>query len=226
MRLRETYLSTGPNGLGDPEILSLILGTGTSGESALDIARALLDHFDGPKALFDVEPQELSTVRGVGMARAIRIHAALELARRALTQPPGKAAIRSAADAHGWFAARLVGLVDEELHGLFLDVRSRCITLKRLTRGSQAFTIVDPRQIFRVAVQCGASSVILAHNHPSDDPSPSAQDYDVTDRVARAGRVLGIPLVDHLVIARGRWVSLAEEGRLPRGPNTPTSWIA
>lgn len=226
MRLRETYLSTGPASLGDPEILSLVLGTGSGGDSALDIARALLDHFEGPKALFDVEPQELSTVRGVGHARAIRIHAALELARRALAAPPSKPAIRSASDAHRWLAGRLVGLVDEELHGLFLDVRSRCITLKRLTRGSQAFTIVDPRQIFRVAVQCGASAVILAHNHPSDDPSPSAQDYDVTDRVARAGRVLGIPLVDHLVIARGRWVSLAEEGRLPRTPNTPTTWIA
>jgi DNA repair protein RadC len=226
MQHRETYLNAGPTSLGDPEILALVLGTGTVGESAVDVARALLDHVDGAGGLLRVEPQELARIRGIGNARALRIHAALELARRALATPRPRRRIRNARDAHDVLAPGLVGRVDEELHALYLDARSRSIRLKQLTRGSQAFTIVDPRQVFRVAVQCGANAVILAHNHPSDDPTPSPQDLDVTDRVARAGRMLGIPLVDHLVVARGDWVSLAEQGRIPRSTATPVDWIA
>jgi DNA repair protein RadC len=98
---------------------------------------------------------------------------------------------------------------------LFLDRRRRLLAHRALTRGSDAFTVVDPRQVFRVAVGCSASAVILAHNHPSGDPTPSRQDEDVTRRVVQAGRTLGIPVLDHLVVAGARYVSLAESGAVP-----------
>lgn len=226
MRLRETYLQAGPTGLGDPELLALVLGTGTTGQTALEVARALIDRFDGVGGVLAAEPRELGDVRGVGMARAIRIHAALQLGRRALGRRVDRPVIRSADDAHACFEPGLVGLADEELHGLFLDRRRAVLGRRVLTRGCHAFTIVDPRQIFRVALQLGASAVILAHNHPSDDPTPSPQDVDVTARVARAGRVLGVPLLDHLVVARGAWVSLAQRGHLPASTDLSVPWTA
>lgn len=97
---------------------------------------------------------------------------------------------------------------------------------RRLTHGSDAFTVVEPRQVFRYAVGLGASAVILAHNHPSGDPTPSAQDREVTTRVARAGALLGLPLLDHLVAGDGAWVSLAAEGLLPTWGPPPPSWTA
>ncbi|MCA9566709.1 MAG: JAB domain-containing protein [Myxococcales bacterium] len=118
------------------------------------------------------------------------------------------------------------GLEVEELHGLYLDRRRTVVARRTLTRGSHAFTIVDPRQIYRVALQLGASAVILAHNHPSDDPEPSPQDIDVTARVARAGRVLGVPLLDHLVITRGRWTSLAALGHVPVTAEIASGWTS
>ena len=226
MRLRETYLHTGPRELGDPELLALVLGTGTRGETALDVARSLIDRFGDLGGVLGAEPQQLGDVRGVGMARAVRIHAALQLGRRALGRRVDRPVIRSAGDAHAALEMGLVGLADEELHGLFLDRRRAVLGQRVLTRGCHAFTIVDPRQIFRVALQLGASAVILAHNHPSDDPTPSEQDVDVTARVARAGRVLGVPLLDHLVVARGAWVSLAQRGHLPATTDLGVPWTA
>lgn len=224
MQLRETYLTDGPTRLGDPELLALILGTGVHGASALSVARRVLDHFGGLSGVQRAEAHELGEVHGIGTVRAIRIHAALQLGRRALQAGPKRAVIRSAADAHAVLGPHLAGLEDEELHGLFLDRRRTCLAHRRLTRGCHAFTIVDPRQIYRFAVQLGASAVLLAHNHPSDDPTPSPQDLDVTARVARAGKVLGIPLIDHLVITRGRFVSLAERGHLPASTATGVHW--
>jgi DNA repair protein RadC len=208
MRRRERYLLDGPAGLGDAELLALLLETGAGGRSALAIAADLLDRAGGLHGLARRQPQEWLGIGGVGAARAVRVHAALELGRRALAGGPPHDVVTDAADAYAVLAPSLDGLMDEELHALYLDRRNRPLARRRLTRGSDALTVVEPRQVFRIAVGVGAAAVILAHNHPSGDPTPSAQDREVTDRVARAGSVLGIPLLDHLVVGRGGFVSL------------------
>ena len=226
MRPREMYAHHGPERFGDAELIALVLGTGTASRSALEMAAGLLTRFDGLEGLVRSDPRELEAVPGIGFARAIRLHAALQVGRRATsTRDPG-APVLDASDARDLLAPRLEGLANEELHALYLDRRRRPLALRQLTKGSDGFTVVDPRQVYRVAVHIGASAVILAHNHPSGDPRPSAQDRDVTERVARAGRVLGVSLLDHLVIAGNTYTSLAEEGMLQAWPAAGPSWTA
>lgn len=227
MRLRERYAHLGPTNLGDAELIALLLGTGAGGQTATGIATALLDQYGGLAGLSRAEPAQLQRVHGVGPVRALQLHAALTLGQRA--QEPRTtlpAAVTTPEAAVALLAPAMRSLEDEELHALYLDRRRRPVVQRALTRGSDGFTVVDPRQVFRVAIRTGASAVILAHNHPSGDPEPSAQDLDVTDRVARAGRVLGVTLLDHLVIGGARWVSLAARGRLPTWTTTEPAWTA
>lgn len=216
---RERYLTEGAAGLGDAELVALVLETGSGGRSAVRIASELLEAAGGVGALARMEPQEWLGIAGIGRARAVRLHAALELGRRAVAEVPRAAAVTSAHDAFALLGPPLRGLREEELHALFLDRRHRPLAHRRLTRGSDAFTVVEPRQVFRLAVATGAAGVILAHNHPSGDPTPSAQDREVTERVARAGKVLGIPLLDHLVVGSGSWVALGDGA-----PRAGTAW--
>jgi DNA repair protein RadC len=219
MRSRERYATDGGAEFGVHELVALVLGTGTASRSVLEVAGALIDQFGGYRALSRAQVQELAAVHGVGLARAVRLHAAFELGRRALAVPEEHdRPVTGPADACAWLGPGLRGLVVEELHALYLDRRGRPLGRRMLTRGSDAFTVVDPRQVFRPAVALGAAGVVIAHNHPSGDPTPSPQDRDVTRRVAAAGRVLGVPLVDHLVIADDGVVSLAELGLLERWP--------
>lgn len=226
MPVRERYLSAGPSRAGDAELVALVLGTGLPGRSALGLASDVLQRFGDLRGVATASVHELCTVRGLGPARAVRLHAALHAGRRSLDRSELGAPVRSPDEAFALLAPVLQGLVDEELHGLFLDRRRRLIAHRALTRGSDAFTVVDPRQIFRVAVQCGASAILLAHNHPSGDPTPSRQDEDVTRRVVGAGRTLGVPLVDHLVVAGSRYVSLAERGVVPEQLGEAPVWTA
>ncbi|MCA9493534.1 MAG: DNA repair protein RadC [Myxococcales bacterium] len=226
MMRRERYLCDGPDGLADADLLAIVLGTGVGGRTSVHIAQDLLERFGDAGAMLRHQPGELAAVTGVGLARALRIHAALELARRGLHRTPPDQVVRCPEDAWALLGPALASLGEEELHGLYLDRRRRVLARRRLTRGSDAFTVVDARQVFRVALGVGASAVLLAHNHPSGDPTPSAQDREVTERVARAGRVLGVPLVDHLVVGAGCYTSLAEEGLLPPWSPAPPSWTA
>lgn len=198
------------------------------GPGARRAALALLEAFGDLPAVARAEPAAWSAVDGMGPRRTARLRAALGLATR-LRRHPGsrRAPVDGPQDAHAWLAPRLVLAPVEELHALYLDRRHRPLALRALTRGSDRFTVVDPPQIYRPAVALGAAAVVLAHNHPSGDPEPSPQDREVTRRVAQAGRVLGIRLVDHLVVGADGWVSLAERGVLPSdGQPLAASWTA
>jgi DNA repair protein RadC len=196
-------LDDGPDTFGDTELLALVLGTGAGGRSVAQIAESLLRRYDGLAGVARADP------------KAIADDAGLVLGRRALRHPARPTPIEGPQHAWQVLGAGLTGLGHEELHVLLLDRRRRPIARRALTRGSDSVTVVDPRQVYRVAIELGAAAVVLAHNHPSGDATPSRQDRDVTRRMAEAGRVLGVTLLDHLVIGDGRYVSLAEEGCLP-----------
>lgn len=216
MQPRERYIVHGPEELGDIELVALLLGTGAGGRSALSISADLVSRFGGLRGLARAEPDRLRTIPGVGLARAVRLHAALEAGRRAHVVPlPTSPVVSSPAEAAAVLLPRVRHLPVEELHALYLDRRNRLLGARRLTRGSDGFTVVDPKQVFRPAVELGAAGVLMAHNHPSGDPTPSAMDREVTRRTASAGKVLGVRLLDHLVLAGERWTSLAEQGCIP-----------
>jgi DNA repair protein RadC len=217
---RERYLQEGGTALGDVELVALLLETGSGGRTALAIAAELCELSGGLPGLARMQPQEWLGISGVGEARAVRLHAAIELGRRALVEAIPEEPVPDAEAAYTVLGPRLRSLQEEELVGLFLDRRHRPLACRRLTRGSDALTVVDPRHVFRIAVGVGAASVILAHNHPSGDPTPSPQDREVTLRVAHAGRVLGIPLLDHLVCGSHSYVALGA----PLGPSPSGRW--
>ena len=212
-RPRERYLLEGPDHHAEAELLALVLGTGTRGRPALLIAHELLGHYGSCRAIAQEPVASLAGFSGIGPARAVRLHAACALAGRPPSVDYGHA-LTGPEHAAELLIPQLAGLQHEELHALYLDRKLRLRARRRLTVGNDGFTIVDPRQVLRPAVALGVGAVLLAHNHPSGDPTPSAQDVDVTLRVAEAGEVLDIQLVDHLVIGGARWTSLASQGVL------------
>lgn len=210
---RERYLMEGPHQLDDVDLVQLILGSGGRGRPVGKLAMDVVAHFGGVAAMGECEPPELMEVEGVGPAQAARLHASLVLGRRAsVPTVRSNEVVLCVGDAKRLLEPRLRGLDHEELHAVFVDRRLRVLGWRCLSRGSGGYTVVDPRHIFGVAVRLAAVGVVLAHNHPSGDATPSAADRDVTRRVAAAGRVLGIRLMDHLVVGEGETSSLAEEG--------------
>mgnify|MGYP002639756196 FL=1 len=223
MRPRERYLLEGPELIGDEDLLALALGTGCAGLPVQHVAAGLLSRAGGVGGLLALPPGAMQQVAGLGPARAVRLHASLSLGRRALLTVEDGQPVGAAADAIPWFQPRLGALVREELHALLLDRRHRVLAYRCISRGNEAHTIVDPRQVYREALLHRASAVIVAHNHPSGDPSPSTADVEVSVRLMQAGRLVGVELLDHIVIAGGRWCSLREQGLLPARcvPETP-----
>lgn len=211
--LTRHYTMHGQFGLADPELLLLLLGSDRP--STRRAVTALLARFPDLAELADA-PVASVAAAGLGWRRAVRLHAALAAGRRSLRRTvPETLPIRSSAEAAQWFLPALRGLDHEELHALYLDRRGRPLHYRRLTSGSDGATVIDPRQILRPAVACGAASLIIGHNHPSQDPDPSTEDHAATRRLAAACAALGLRLHDHLIVGGDRYVSLAERGEIP-----------
>ena len=158
---------------------------------------------------------QFAAVDGVGIARAARVAAGLELGRRmAAASEPEAARIRGPADVYRRLGPDLRDLRQEEFHAVLLNAQHRVLREVLVTRGILDASLVHPREVFRAAVAEGASALILVHNHPSGDPTPSAQDREVTRQMAAAGRTLGIPVLDHVIVGDGRWAALSDEGAL------------
>ena len=213
---RERLLAHGPAELSTAQLLAVLLRTGgRRGQTALELARAVLAELGGVGELAEASPEELQRVPGLGPAGAAVIAAAVEIGRRVDPADPGaRPAFHSAASAAAWLIPRMAHLRKERFIALLLDGRNRLIRLVRISEGSLTASVVHPREAFLPAVRASAASVIFAHNHPSGDPSPSAEDRAVTTQLRDAGRILGIAVLDHLVIGAGRFRSLAEEGLL------------
>jgi DNA repair protein RadC len=215
-RPRERLWSLGPSALTSVELLAVLLGTGTGGRTALDIAARLLEVGGGSLRRIAMRPRaELLRSEGIGPGKAGRLLAAFEIgARLAAEDRPASPRIREPEDVVRLFRARLRDLQVEEFHLLALDSQSQVLRQILVTRGLLNSSLVHPREVFRAAIAEAAAGIIVVHNHPSGDPTPSAEDRAVTRQLAEAGRLLDLPVYDHVIIAGDRFVSLAALGLL------------
>lgn len=215
-RLRERALVSGVDTLSEAELLAVVLGTGTPGESASAVAVSLLDSLGGLTQMLRLGPHALAERRGVGPVKAMRIVAAFELGRRALhgslTEPceliDGFDAVAA------WARGRLATLDHEEVWMLMLDGRNGLRSARRVAQGGLHGCALTPRDLLGPALRDAASAIVVIHNHPSGDPEPSPEDVAMTRAVAAACDVVGVPLLDHVVVAKGGATSLLERGAL------------
>jgi DNA repair protein RadC len=215
-RPRERLWALGPGALTTAELIAILIGTGRGGRSVLEVAARLVEVSDGSlRRLARRPPAELLRADGIGPTKAGRLLAAFELgARLAREERPPVQRIREPDDVVRLFAGRLRDLQVEEFHLLALDSQSQVLREVLVTRGLLNSSLVHPREVFRAAIAEAAAGIIVVHNHPSGDPTPSAEDRAVTQQLAAAGRLLDLPLYDHVIIAGDRFVSLATLGLL------------
>ena len=215
-RPRERLWSLGPSALTSVELLAVLLGTGTGRHTALDLAARLLEVGEGSLRRVAMRPRaELLRTEGIGPGKGGRLLAAFEIgARLAGEDRPAAPRIREPEDVARLFQARLRDLQVEEFHLLALDSQSQVLRQVLVTRGLLNSSLVHPREVFRAAIAEAAAGIIVVHNHPSGDPTPSAEDRTVTRQLAEAGRLLDLPLYDHVIIGGDRFVSLATLGLL------------
>ena len=215
-RPRERLWALGPAALTTAELLAILIGTGGSGTGVLDVATRLLEVGEGSLRRLARRPSaELLRTRGIGPTKAARLLAAFEIgARLAREERPPAVRIREPDDVARLFQGRLRDLQVEEFHLLALDSQSQVLREVLVTRGLLNSSLVHPREVFRAAIAEAAAGIIVVHNHPSGDPTPSAEDRAVTQQLAAAGRLLDLPLYDHVIIAGDRFVSFATAGLL------------
>jgi DNA repair protein RadC len=206
-RPREKLARRGPEALSDAELVALLLRTGMRGRSALELAEGLLrDLPEGPGAGFE----RLRRVRGVGPARAAALAAAAELGRRG--RPDPRPVVDCARAAAGLVPAAVRGARKEHFVILCLNARRQLVHCETVSVGTLSASLVHPREVFSPAISHAAAAVVAVHNHPSGDPTPSAEDRDATRRLRRAGELLGIPLADHVVVSETGFFSFREHG--------------
>ncbi|MFP6655877.1 MAG: DNA repair protein RadC [Myxococcota bacterium] len=212
-RPRERLFQRGPGVLADAELLALILRTGDRQQDAWSLAREMLERFGGLAGLARSSSASLEAMPGLGPAKSASVRAAVELARRLGDEPleRGKR-IRSPEDIQRHFRIRLRDLRRESFHVLLLDGRHRLIATDEVSVGTLTASLVHPREVFREAIRCAAAALVLVHNHPSGDPSPSSEDQKVTDRLRRAGVLLGIRVLDHVIVSHSSYYSFREAG--------------
>ncbi|MCC3376905.1 DNA repair protein RadC [Cohnella sp. REN36] len=214
-RPRERMQRHGPAALSHAELLAILLRTGTRDESAVHLAQRILNECGGLRRLAGRTWDELIHIRGIGPAKALELQAAVELGRRvARSRLPEMPRISQPRDAADLVMEELRHLREEHFVVLFLNTKNQVVGRETLSIGSLNASVVHPREVFRAAIRRSSASIICAHNHPSGDPTPSPEDLRLTRRLAEAGELIGIELLDHLVIGDNRYVSLKELGSL------------
>lgn len=212
-RPRERLAALGAQALTNAELLAILLRVGVSGENAVEVGQRLLKKFNGLSGLHRAPFKELIGQHGLGEAKAAQIKAAIELGRRlTLEAPQERPAINSPADAAALLHYEMSALEQEHLRVLLLDRRNRVVEVVEVYKGSVNSSQVRVGELFKDAIRANASAMIVAHNHPSGDPTPSPDDVAVTRAIVQAGKLLDVDVLDHIVIGQGRWVSLKEKG--------------
>lgn len=212
-RPRERLASLGAPALTNAELIAILLRVGVPGENAVEVGQRLLNKLGGLSGLHRAPLSELTGQHGIGEAKAAQIKAAIELGRRlTLESPEERASINSPADAAALVQYEMSALEQEHLRVLLLDRRNRVLEIVEVYKGSVNSSQVRVGELFKDAVRANASAIIVVHNHPSGDPTPSPDDVAVTRAIVQAGKLLDVEILDHLVIGQGRWVSLKERG--------------
>ncbi len=213
---REKLNLKGKASLSNVELLAILLGTGTRQKTAIDLAREIMQKAGNDlNELARLTVKDLSKIGGVGPAKAITIIAAIELAgRRQMVAENEKAKIKCSSDAYGVFRHHLQDLNFEEFWLLSLSRSGNVISKTRVSEGGVSGTVVDPKRIFKYALDDLASGIVICHNHPSGNLKPSEQDIQLTKKIKEAGKLLDINMMDHLIITQGSYFSFADEGLL------------
>jgi DNA repair protein RadC len=214
-RPREKLLHRGAHFLTDVELLAILIRTGTGKESALDLARSALKDGTTLRALGSKTPGELTRLKGIGPAKAVELLAAFEIGRRMQADAgPERPVIRTPGDVAQLLIPRLRDRPIEVFLVLVLDARNAVKLDKEISQGTLNASIVHPREVFKTAIDASGASIIVVHNHPSGNPEPSREDIDITRQLVEAGRIVGIPLHDHVIIAGNTYTSMAERGEV------------
>ena len=214
-RPREKLERLGAPGLGDNELLALVIGSGSRDADALELANRLIACAGGVHGLTHIEIDRLKCVLGVGPARAAQIIAAVELGRRTLVRGTAERPRFTTPRQLATYLLPQYGVGAVERFGIvMLDTKHRVIRVRIVSMGSLDSTVVHPREVFRESASASAAAIVLFHNHPSGDPTPSPDDLALTTRMVHAGDIMGIDVVDHLILADQRYFSFVEAGRL------------
>lgn len=208
-RPRERLRAVGVRALPARELIALIVGSGGRGASALELADDVLARCRGRlPSLSSLDPADLESLPGIGRATAARLLAAVELGRRSLAEEgPERLRVRGPEDVYRFMAPRLRDLPHEEFHAVLLNTQHRVLRVALVSKGILDASLIHPREVFRPAILENAASIVLVHNHPSGDPTPSPEDRAVTRQLSEAGRTIGIRVLDHLVIGERHWGS-------------------
>ncbi|WP_213973855.1 RadC family protein [Tepidanaerobacter acetatoxydans] len=214
-RPRERLQKYGAQALSDAELLAVLIRTGTRSESALVLAQRILKGDIGRSGLayvVDSSVEELSKIKGIGIAKAVQIKAAVELGRRIASYNQRKQVIiKSPLDVKDLLMEEMRFLEKEYFKTILLNVKNHVISVEDISIGSLNSSIVHPREVFKPAIRRSSASILLVHNHPSGDPTPSREDIEVTERLVEAGKILGINVLDHIIIGSDSIISLKEK---------------
>ena len=213
---REKLLAGGVETLSNAELIAILLATGTKELTAISLAENILNYSnDGLRFLTDTTVEELSNIKGIGLAKSAQLIAAVELGKRiALTTKVNNYRIKSPMDVSSLLMEELRYKKKEYFNILLLNTKHELISIENISIGSLNASIVHPREVFQRAIKRSSSAIILVHNHPSGDPSPSNEDIKITKRLQEAGNIVGIEVLDHIIIGDGNYCSLKEKGLL------------
>ncbi|MCK8825598.1 RadC family protein [Fuchsiella alkaliacetigena] len=215
-RPREKLVKFGAKAMSTAELLALIIRTGNQDDTAIELANKLLIHAGGLKFIKEASLEELQEVKGIGIAKAAQVSATIELGQRVwmASCEQDSTVIRSAQDVSNLLLAKLSFLQKENFVIILLDTKNQLISIEEISIGSLNNSIVHPREVFKPAIKRSSAAIILAHNHPSGNPEPSTEDIKVTQRLQKAGELIGIEVLDHLIIGEQNYISLREQGYL------------
>lgn len=210
---RERLERIGAEALSDSELLAILLRTGSKDNHVLNLAQEVLNEFDNINSLNDVTVEELCTIKGIHKAKAITILAAIEFGKRVTeNKRRNETRIDKPQDAYNYLRTSMENLNHEELVCMFLNNKSMVIKTKRITMGTTNSTLFDPKLVLKWALKFSSNFIIIAHNHPSGDPTPSEDDKLVTEQIIRAAKTVDIKVVDHIIVGKNRYYSFLENG--------------
>ena len=210
-RPREKLISLGPESLGNSELLSILISSGNASQSVTEISKGILRKYN-IEQLSTLNTSQLKKEFGIGSAKACQIVSSFEMGRRAASFTKEEIKINCSEDVIRMLAPRMSNLASENFKCIYLNTRHKVLREKTLFQGTLNESVVHPREIFKIALEENAAAVILVHNHPSGDPTPSEEDIQITKELLKAGNILGIKVLDHIIIGKGRNWSIMENG--------------